>query len=109
MVMATFVLLFNGGGMPETEAEQGAVLQAWGVWYESLGAAVVDGGKPFTPVAKHISSDGALHDGPAGTLASGYTIIKADSLDAAAELGKSCPILAAGGQITVYEGIDMAM
>jgi hypothetical protein len=101
--MANFVLLYTGGGMPETEAEQAAVLQAWGVWYGKVGSAVVDGGNPFTPVAKSIASNGTVSDGPVGTMATGYTIIKADSLDAAVEMAKSCPILQGGGQITVYE------
>lgn len=101
--MANFVLLYTGGGMPETEAEQAAVMQAWGVWYGKLGSAVVDGGNPFTPVAKSIASNGTVSDGPVGTMATGYTIIKADSMDAAAEMAKSCPVLQSGGQITVYE------
>ena len=101
--MANFVLLYTGGGMPETEAEQAAVMQAWGVWYGKLGSAVVDGGNPFTPVAKSLASNGTVSDGPVGTMATGYTIIKADSMDAAAEMAKGCPILQSGGQITVYE------
>jgi hypothetical protein len=101
--MANFILLYTGGGMPETEAEQAAVLQAWGVWYGKVGSAVVDGGNPFTPIAKSIASNGTVSDGPVGTMATGYTIIKADSLDAAVEMAKSCPILQGGGQITVYE------
>lgn len=101
--MANFVLLYTGGGMPETEAEQAAVMQAWGVWYGKLGSAILDGGNPFTPVAKSIASNGTVSDGPVGTMATGYTIIKADSMDAAAEMAKSCPILQSGGQITVYE------
>jgi hypothetical protein len=55
--MANFVLLYTGGGMPESEAEQAAVMQAWNVWYGKLGSAVVDGGDPFTPVAKSIASN----------------------------------------------------
>src|SRR6185436_12222882 len=105
--MANFVLLYSGGSMPATEAEQAAVLQAWGAWYERLGSAVVDGGNPFTPVAKSIASDGTVGDGPIGTPASGYTIIAADSLNAAVDLAKGCPILQGGGQISVYETFSM--
>src|SRR5438105_12662759 len=101
--MANFVLLYSGGSMPESEAEQAAVLQAWGAWYGKLGSAVVDGGNPFTPMAKSIASNGTVSDGPVGTAASGYSIIKADSLDAAVEMAKDCPILQSGGQISVYE------
>src|SRR5438132_1309534 len=101
--MANFVLLYSGGSMPESEAEQAAVMQAWGAWYGALGNAVVDGGNPFTPAAKSIASDGTVNDGPLGTMASGYSIIKADSLDSAVEMAKGCPILQGGGQISVYE------
>jgi hypothetical protein len=105
--MANFVLLYSGGSMPATEAEQAAVLQAWGAWYEKLGSAVVDGGNPFTPTAKSIASDGTVRDGPVGTMASGYTIISADSLDAAVEKAKGCPVLQGGGQISVYETFNV--
>ncbi|HEY3228714.1 MAG TPA: hypothetical protein VGJ87_05790 [Roseiflexaceae bacterium] len=105
--MPNFVLLYNGGSMPASEAEQAAVLQAWGAWYERLGSAVVDGGNPFTPVAQSIASDGSVRDGPVGTMASGYSIITADSLDAAVEKAKGCPVLQGGGQISVYETLNV--
>ena len=101
--MATFVLLYTGGGMPETEAEQAAVLQAWGAWFGRLGSALVDGGNPTSGQAKTIASDGTVSDGPVGTMSSGYSIIKADSLDPAVEAARRCPVLQSGGQITVYE------
>src|SRR5213080_3522900 len=101
--MANFILLYSGGSMPEGQAEQAAAMQAWGTWYGGLGSAVVDGGNPFTPKAKHIASDGTVSDGPVGTMASGYSIIKADSLDAAVEMARHCPVLQSGGQISVYE------
>ena len=101
--MANFVLLYSGGSMPETKAEQAAVMQAWGAWYGRLGSAVVDGGNPFTPKAKRIASNGTVSDGPVGTMASGYSIIKADSLDKAVDLARRCPVTLGGAQITVYE------
>ncbi len=101
--MANFVLLYSGGSMPESEAERAAVDQAWGAWFGRLGSAVVDGGNPFTPKAKSIASNGTVSDGPVGSPASGYSIIKADSLDAAVEMARSCPILQGDGQISVYE------
>ena len=36
-------------------------------------------------------------------MATGYQIIKAESLGEAVEKAKGCPILTSGGQITVYE------
>ena len=105
--MAKFVLLYSGGSMPETEAEQAAVLEAWGTWYAGLGSAVVDMGNPFTPLAKSISGDGTVSDGPIGTPASGYTIIEADSLDEAVGMAQDCPVLQSGAQISVYETFNV--
>ena len=99
--MTNYVLVYSGGGMPQTEEEQNAVMAAWGAWYEGLGQAVVDGGNPFGP-STSVASDGSISQGAPSAL-SGYTVISADSLDAATEQAKSCPILASGGRVDVYE------
>ncbi len=101
--MANFLLLYTGGSMPESPAEQEAVMQAWGAWFGKIGSNLVDGGNPFTPQAKSISSNGTVSNGPVGELASGYSIIKADSLDAAVAVARECPVLQGGSKITVYE------
>ena len=101
--MADYVLLYSGGGMPATEAEQAAVMKEWDAWYRKLDGTLVDGGNPFTGNAKSIASDGKVSDGAGGTMASGYSIIKADSLNAAVEIAKRCPVLKGGAKITVYE------
>ncbi len=102
--MANFMLIYNGGsGMAPTPAEQAAVMQAWGAWFTQLGPAVVDGGNPFAPAVKHIAASGAVSDGSSGATATGYSILKADSLDGAVEMSKGCPVLLSGGQISVYE------
>jgi hypothetical protein len=105
--MAKFLLLYSGGSMPETEAEGAAVMKAWDVWYTGLGKAVVDPGNPFTPMAKAVASSGKISDGPAGSMASGYTILEASSLDEAAKMAQGCPVLKAGGQISIFETFNV--
>ena len=99
--MGSYVLLYSGGSMPESEEEQAQVMKAWTDWFDSLGGAVTDPGNPFTPQAKRVGSDGSMSEMPAE--ASGYSIVSADSLDAAADIAKGCPVIAGGASITVYE------
>ena len=54
-------------------------------------------------MAKSIASDGSVSDGPAGSMASGYSIIQADSLDAAVDMAKGCSFLQSGAEISVFE------
>ena len=103
--MAKYLLLYSGGGMPESEVETAAVMKAWDAWFHQLGNALADGGNPFTPASKKISPDGSITDG-AGS-ASGYSIIEADSLGAATDLAKACPVLQGGASIGVYETLNV--
>ena len=105
--MSRFVLVYTGGGMPETEEEQAAVMAAWGAWYEGLGAAVADPGNPLSPDARSITSDGTVGNGAIGTAASGFTILEADSMESAVSMAKGCPMLEGNGQITIYEALEM--
>ncbi|HYG72844.1 MAG TPA: hypothetical protein VEC15_11260 [Actinomycetota bacterium] len=104
--MADFVLVYSGGSVPETEEAQAKVMQAWTDWYANLGPAIKDGGNPFSPVAKTVSSDGSISD-VSGTVLTGYTILTADSIDRATELAKGCPVLDDGGQVHVYETFEV--
>ena len=103
--MAKYLLLYGGGTMPETEAEQAAVMKAWEAWFTELGAAVADPGNPFTPAAKKITSGPATTDTPA--TASGYSVIEAESLEQAAKLAGGCPVLLGGADITVFETFEV--
>ncbi len=98
-----YVLVFYGGGMPDTPAEQARVMKQWGSWYAKLGSAVIDGGLPFSGAVSKVRPDGSSSNGPIGQRASGYTIVEAGSLDKATKMAKSCPILKSGGSIAVYE------
>ena len=79
-----------------TEAEQQAVMAAWGAWFGELGAAVVDGGAPTYPVST-VAADGSVHPGGGANPLSGYSIIEAADAEAAVGLAAGCPVLAAGG------------
>lgn len=104
--MAKYVLAYHGGGMAETEAEQAAVMAAWGAWMEGLGAALTDPGNA-TANSATINSDGSTTAGGGANPITGYSLIQADSLDEALTLVKGCPILSSGGSIEVAEAIDM--
>ena len=104
--MTNFVLVYTGGGMPESEEEQAKVMADWGAWYEKLGAAIVDGGNPFG-ASKTVSGDG-VSDGPKSSPpATGYTVISADSLDEAVAKVQDHPHIKHGGQVSVYETFQM--
>jgi hypothetical protein len=102
--MANYLLAYTGGGMAQTDAEREAAMAAWGQWFGTLGAAIVDAGNPFGPSAS-VGSDGA--NGAAETGLTGYSILTAENLDAAAELAKGCPVFANGGKVDVYETIPV--
>lgn len=102
--MANYLLIYSGGsGMPRTDAERAAILQAWEKWFNQVGSAVVDQGNPTLPNGKTIASSGTVRAAAQATAPSGYSIIKADSLDAAVKLAQSNPVLATGGEVSVYE------
>ena len=83
------------------EEEQKTVMDAWNSWMGQLGSLLKDGGNPFTPASKSISNDGSVGDG--GGSASGYSIISADSMVAAIDRSKGCPVLQSGATIAAYE------
>src|SRR5260370_24725376 len=96
--VAKYLLVFYGGGMPETPAAQARVLKQWGTWYGKLGPSVVDMGNPFSGAVNKIKADGTVAKGPIVQRATGYTIRDAGTLDTATKMAKGCPILKSGGQ-----------
>jgi hypothetical protein len=102
--MANYILAYHGGKMPETPEEGAAMMAKWQAWFGTLGDAVVDGGAPVG-MSRTVSSSGVADDGGANPL-SGYSIVKADSIDAATEMAKGCPILE-HGTVEVAEAMEM--
>ena len=104
--MAKYLLAYHGGGMPETEEEQAAVMAAWGVWMGGLGAALTDPGNPVG-AATTVAADRSTSAGGGSNPVTGYGIVDADSLDAAVALASTCPILDGGGSVEVCETYDV--
>jgi len=42
-----YLLIYYGGSMPETPAQQARVMKQWTSWFEKLGAAIIDPGTRF--------------------------------------------------------------
>ena len=105
--MTNYLLLYSGGSMPESEEERAAVTQAWTNWFGQLGSALVDPGNPTTGQVKTIASDGTVSEGSELDMASGYSVIKADSLDDAVTKARGCPVLQGGASIVVLETFNV--
>ncbi len=104
--MAKYLFVYHGGEDPETEEELKQVMDDWGQWLESMGAAVVDGGNPVGP-SKTVHPGGRVTDDGGANPASGYGLFEATDMEDALEKAGRCPILAAGGSVEVAEAIDM--
>lgn len=104
--MAKFLLVYHGGSAPTNPTEAKKVMDAWGAWLGSLGAAVIDGGNPVGK-SSTVRSDGSLSDDGGANPASGYSLIEAANLAEAHKKARGCPILAAGGTIEIAQAMDM--
>ncbi len=105
--MANYLLAYSGTTPPASEEGMAGVMEAWGAWFGALGAAIVDGGAP-TGEARTINGS-SVSNGAGNHPLSGYSIISADSLDAAVKLAQGCPVLADGGTVNVYEAVTVEM
>jgi len=107
--MANFLFVYRGGNdahakMTPDEMQQN--MQQWGNWIrEALKQGwMVDPGDALTPEGRVVNAKRVVTDGPfveAKEIVGGYSIVKAATIDAAAELAKGCPGLLTGGKVEV--------
>jgi len=103
--MSEYVLAYyNGGNEPESPEEGAKGMAKWQAWLVGLGDAVSNPGTPFGP-SKIVGPTG-ISDADEATRLTGFTMVKADGIDAAVEMAKSCPFLDFG-TIQVAEVMDM--
>lgn len=99
--MPDFLYVYHGGKAPDTPEAQQAVMAAWGKWMQDNGAAMVDPGNPVG-MSKTVHAKGVADNGGSNP-SSGYTIVRADDIDAAIRIAKGCPFLSDGGSVEVAE------
>jgi formylmethanofuran dehydrogenase subunit C len=104
--MTKFMLLYRGDATPPenmTEEQGAEVTRQWGAWIEKHGSGLVDIGTPFMGGRAAVGGDGK--DQAAANL-NGYTIVEADTLEAAKGFCDGHPFLHGVGAdfaIDVYE------
>jgi hypothetical protein len=107
--VANFLFIYRGGddgsaGLTPEQMQQ--IMQKWATW---IGEAMqkgwmTDPGDALTEEGRVVNSKKVVTDGPfveSKEIVGGYSVIKADNIDAAAELAKGCPGLLTGGRVEV--------
>ncbi len=102
--MPSFIYAYHGGKKPDTPEEGAAEMEKWKAWVEGLGEAMTNPGTPLG-MSKTLSADGVADNGGPNPLA-GFSVVTADSIDAAVEMAKDCPFLKMG-TIEVAEMLEM--
>jgi hypothetical protein len=99
--MSNFILSFRGQEDRTASAEE---LEAWGGWFQQLGATVVDSGHRVG----RVQALGAVGKGTGTSreILTGYVVVDAADFDAAVEVAKGCPGLSHGGGVEVGEAIE---
>jgi len=103
--MPQYVIVYLGGDQPSSPEEGKQHFLKYMEWLSSLGEAAVSPANPLKNTST-VSSDGTVTAGSTTTM-SGYTIVEADSMEAALSMAKACPFLDIGGSLEVSELAEM--
>jgi hypothetical protein len=95
----------SGNASPD---EMQAMTKRWMDWIGGIAAQnkLADRGNRLFPSGKVVKPGNIITDGPYSEIKEsigGYSIVKANSLEEAAELAKGCPALSVGGTVEVRE------
>jgi len=107
--MNRYLLILWGGSARMAKMSPGEIqdhMKHWTTWMESLSKqGVWDGGEPLGDEAKLVKgARKPVTDGPyteAKEAVTGYVILKADGMDKACEITKSCPHFEIDGTVEV--------
>ena len=103
--MAKFVITYLGGNHPSTAEEGQQHFARYRQWLSSLGDSAISPANPLTNT-QTVNPDSSVTAG-GSTAMSGFTILEAESMDAALVAARSCPFLEIGGSLEVSELMQM--
>ena len=103
--MPQFVIAYLGGTHPSTAEEGREHFARYMKWLDRLGDSAISPANPLTNT-QTVNADGSVRAG-GSTAMSGFTILEAESMDAALVAAQSCPFLEIGGSLEVSELMQM--
>lgn len=103
--MAQFMISYIGGNPPATPEEGQAHMAKYKAWLAGLADAAVSPANPLKGTTT-VNADGSISEGGSSGM-SGYTVVEADSMEAALDIARACPFLDIGGSLEVSELIKM--
>jgi len=103
--MPQYVIVYLGGNPPSSPEEGKQHFAKYMEWLASMGDSAVSPANPLKNT-RTVNADGTVTDGGSSTM-SGYTIVKADSMEEALSFAKTCPFLDIGGSLEVSELVVM--
>lgn len=104
--MNEYMLIYKGGDpkwLENTSPEDmAAAMEKWTIWMEELQSRdrLVTGGAPLQYSGKNITNDGVVTDISTAEfkeLVTGYSIVKAATIEEATQIAKACPIFNSPG------------
>jgi hypothetical protein len=103
--MSQYIMTYLGGDQPSSPEEGKQHFSKYMDWLSSLGDSAVSPANPLKNTST-VNSDGTVTAGGMTSM-SGFTIIEADSMEAALSIAKGCPFLDNGGSLEVSELMQM--
>ena len=103
--MPQYLITYLGTPKPMSPEEGQQHMSEYRAWLSSLGDSAISPANPLKNT-KTVNSDGSVTPGGSSTM-SGFTIIEAESEEAALSIAKVCPFLEVGGSLEVSELMKM--
>ena len=113
--MKNFMLIFRGGSdaMQMSPEESQQHMQKWFQWVGELQQnGTYASGEALLPTGKTVAKGNVVTDGPFAEgkeIVGGFFIVKANSIEEAAEIAKACPDLPLGGTVEVRDVVVFDM